>query len=243
LQRDEHQVQPFWNYYGGKFRAAPRYPAPRFPAVVEPFAGAAGYSLRYPDRAVTLVEKYPVVAEMWRYLIAVSPDEVRRIPEVEHVDELPAWVPPGARALVGFTLTTAAASPRKSLTSGLRKLRMMGRRYGGWYAERRERVACQVERIRHWRVIEGDYTSAPNIEATWFIDPPYQFAGSHYVHKLQPTEYTQLAEWCRARRGQVMVCENVGATWLPFSPFLGSKSGPRTGYSQEALWCVDGMEG
>lgn len=87
-------MQPFWNYYGGKFRAAPRYPAPQFSTIVEPFAGAAGYSLRYHDRDVILVEKYPVVAEMWRYLIAVSPDEVRRIPEVEHVRELPDWVLP-----------------------------------------------------------------------------------------------------------------------------------------------------
>ena len=230
-------MQPFWNYYGGKFRAAPRYPAPQFQTIVEPFAGAAGYSLRYADRAVTLVEKYPIVAEMWRYLIAVSPAEVRRIPVVEHIDELPAWVPAGARALVGFTLTTAAASPRKSLTSGLRKLRASGRRLGGWYAERRERVASQVERIRHWTIIEGDYTEAPNVEATWFIDPPYQFAGSHYVHRLAPYEYRLLADWCHLRRGQVMVCENVGATWLPFKPFAASKSGPRTGVSQEALWC------
>jgi hypothetical protein len=35
--------------------------------MVEPFAGAAGYSLRYPERDVILVERYAVVAEMWRY--------------------------------------------------------------------------------------------------------------------------------------------------------------------------------
>jgi len=87
-------LAPFWRYYGGKFRAAPHYPPPRHETIVEPFAGAAGYACRYPDRNVILVEKYPVVAELWRYLIAVPSSEVRRIPaNIEHVDELPAWVP------------------------------------------------------------------------------------------------------------------------------------------------------
>ena len=82
-------LKPFWQYYGGKWRAAPRYPAPRFDTIVEPFAGAAGYSCRYPDRKVVLVDKYPVIAGMWRYLIRVSAAEVRRIPEVDSVNDLP----------------------------------------------------------------------------------------------------------------------------------------------------------
>src|SRR5689334_5925034 len=86
-------LKPFWRYYGGKWRAAPRYPTPLHDTIVEPFAGAAGYSLRYPDRRVILVDAYPVIAGMWRYLIRVSADEIRRIPEVEHVDALPSWVP------------------------------------------------------------------------------------------------------------------------------------------------------
>lgn len=73
-------LRPFWRYYGAKWRIAPRYPAPRHRTIVEPFAGAAGYSLRYPDRDVILVEKYHVIAEIWRWLIAATPDEVRAIP-------------------------------------------------------------------------------------------------------------------------------------------------------------------
>ena len=49
-------LRPFWAYYGGKWRAAPRYPRPMHDTIIEPFAGAAGYSLRYPDRNVVLVE-------------------------------------------------------------------------------------------------------------------------------------------------------------------------------------------
>jgi hypothetical protein len=31
---------PFWRYYGGKYRAAPLYPAPRHKTIVEPLAMA-----------------------------------------------------------------------------------------------------------------------------------------------------------------------------------------------------------
>jgi len=33
-------LKPFWQYYGGKWRAAPHYPKPRHDTIVEPFAGA-----------------------------------------------------------------------------------------------------------------------------------------------------------------------------------------------------------
>mgnify|MGYP000892399390 CR=1 FL=1 len=39
-------LKPFFTYFGGKFRAASRYPKPEGDLVVEPFTGAAGYSVR-----------------------------------------------------------------------------------------------------------------------------------------------------------------------------------------------------
>jgi len=231
-------LRPFWRYYGGKWRAAPHYPPPAYAAIVEPFAGAAGYALRYPDRQVVLVEKYPTICEMWRFLIAVSPAEVRRIPEVENVDDLPAWVPQGARWLVGFAMNSACSTPRRTLSVGRKNLRAMNCQFEGWTPALRERVASQVEYIRHWRVIEGDYTLAPDIEATWFVDPPYEKAGKHYAHSR--VDYPVLAEWCRMRRGQVMVCEADGAKWLPFRPFRSFKAmSGRT--SEEVLWSSSSM--
>ena len=103
----------------------------------------------------------------------------------------------------------------------------------------RARVASQVEHIRHWRVIEGDYTTAPDIEATWFIDPPYQVAGKYYKHPAKDIDFVALASWCRSREGQVMVCENEGATWLPFETFASIKKSQMTGtgnVSHEVLW-------
>ena len=235
-------LRPFWRYYGGKWRAAPRYPRPQHQTIVEPFAGAAGYSLRHYSRQVVLVEKSHVVAEIWRYLISESATSIRAIPCVDDVADLPTWVPQAARWLIGFTMNAGVASPRKRLSSGRRELRSRGRMFKGWTERMRERVASQCERIRHWRVIEGDYTEAPDVEATWFVDPPYQGrAGGYYVES--EVNYADLAEWCRSRRGQRIVCEQDGASWLPFTSFAAVKSNAmsgRGGTSREALWVAEG---
>lgn len=229
------KLKPFWRYYGGKWRAAPRYPTPKYNIIIEPFAGSAGYSMRYLDREIILVERYPAIAEMWRYLISVPSAEVMAIPLVESVDELPNWVPPGARYLVGFCMNAACASPCKRLSAGRKKLREMGRVYEGWSEKQRYRVASQVGYIRHWKIIEGDYTMSPEVEATWFIDPPYNNrAGSYY--KYHDIDYQALGLWSRERKGQVLVCENEGADWLPFKPFATLKPGLNGSGSREVLY-------
>ena len=228
-------VRPFWSYYGAKYRSALKYPAPIHDTIIEPFAGAAGYSLRYHDRYVVLVETYPLIAELWRYLIRVTAAEIRAIPLVNSVDDLPSWVPIGGRTLVGFLMNDANVSPRKTLSQGIRRHQAKG--YDtGWCAARRNRVATQVDKIRHWTIIEGDYTKVPtHFRATWFVDPPYAGApGRHYVHNL--LDYSRLGEWCQALAGQVMVCENAGATWLPFVPFANFPRAISGKCSEEVLW-------
>lgn len=243
VSRSGHYIEsavlaPFIRYYGGKWRSvhAGRYPQPLHSTIVEPFAGAAGYACHYPHLNVLLVERYPVLAEMWRWLIAATPDDVRRIPLVDSVDDLPRWTDYGARTLVGFSMNAATSSPRRTLSTAARKLRENGRQLYGWTEALRERVASQVSRIKHWQIIEGDYTAAPNVEATWFIDPPYVMAGNHYPHGASEIHYAELAAWCRARKGQPIVCEQAGAKWLPFRTLGAAKSGPRTRVTLEAVW-------
>lgn len=234
---DPKYLKPFWRYYGGKWRAAPRYPAPAHDTVIEPFAGAAGYSLRHYHKNIILVEKYDVVAEMWRYLIEAPPAEILRIPCVDSVDDLPSWVPDGGRSLVGFAMNAACVSPCRTLSSGRRAMRDAGRVYEGWSEAMRARVASQVGHIRHWRVVEGDYTLAPDMRATWFIDPPYEVQGKYYKHSK--LDYPALAAWCKTRRGQVMVCENAGAEWLDFKTFASIRKSQMRGtgnLSHEVLW-------
>lgn len=207
--------------------------------IIEPFAGAAGYALRYPDRKVVLVEKNPKVAATWRYLLRVSAAEVRALPDLgpnQSVNELA--IIEEARLLVGWWVNKGTTSPCKTASAWMRE----GTHPGSfWGPQIRERIALQVDRIRHWRLIEGDYTDAPDVEATWFIDPPYISAGKHYP--TQPVEFNALGAWCQARRGQVMVCENVGATWLPFQPFITIQANPSKNggkRSHEALWTNEG---
>lgn len=229
-------IRPFWRYYGGKWRAAPKYPPPQYDTIVEPFAGAAGYSLRYPDREVILVEKDPIIAEVWRWLISASADDVMRVPLMDHVDDLPETTPQGARWLVGFCMNSATTRPCKSISSGSVRLRDAGRKMEGWGEYRRRAVAENVDRVKHWKILEGDYAAAPNVVATWFIDPPYSSPAGRY-YKYSDVDYSELGRWCETRNGQTIVCENVGATWLPFEDFsvfrhsINNASG-----SREAVW-------
>jgi hypothetical protein len=39
-----------------------------------------------------------------------------------------------------------------------------------------------------------------------------------YLYPYNRLNYSELAAWCRSRPGQVIVCEEEGADWLPFRP-------------------------
>ena len=72
--------------------------------------------------------------------------------------------------------------------------------------------------------------------ATWFIDPPYQQAGKHYHYGSDTIKYGDLASWCMAREGHVLVCENEGAEWLQFKPLAEVKTTRRGNRSKEVIW-------
>lgn len=238
-------LKPFWRGYGGKYRIAPLYPQPKFETIVEPFAFTAGYSLRYAKHRVILVEKNEVVAEIWRYLIGVRGSEVLRIPCVDAVADLPAWVPQGARDLVGFCLNAAMVSPCKTLSAGFRQQRYLHPSWSaGWDELHRARVAEQVERIKHWQVICGDYSLSPRGRYTYFVDPPYNnAAGRKYPVRPKGTVeqieawYAQLGQWCQELPGQVIACENEGASWLPFERLGRMRHSINNGEgSREVVW-------
>jgi len=218
-------LKPFFCYYGGKWRAAPKYPQPTQDLIVEPFAGAAGYATRYPNRRVLLIDKDPVIAGLWQYLIQAKVSEILALPMLgndQTVDDLGS-VAQEAKHLVGFWLNKGASTPRHSPSRWMRN----GTHPTSYWGEAiRARIAAQVEHIRHWECREGSYENAPVTTATWFVDPPYQTAGKHYRHGSRDIEYPLLAEWCRTRKGQLICCENEGAAWLPFSTLGDVKASP-----------------
>lgn len=60
---------PLFKWFGSKWLSAKLLPAPMHSTVVEPFAGGAGYSLRYPKRNVILCEKDKHIFQLWTWLI------------------------------------------------------------------------------------------------------------------------------------------------------------------------------
>lgn len=231
-------LKPFFSFYGGKWRAAPHYPVPRYNRIIEPFAGAAGYSTRYHLCDVVLVERDPVIAELWRWLIKATGDDVLDLPLEIPTTVRDLGLAPGPSALIGFYLNNASPTPKQTPSKWMRDGVNVS---SFWGAKVRTRIADQVSMIKHWTVIEGDYTNAPTEDATYFVDPFYaNKAGSYYRMKF--TGHAALGEWCRTRPGQVIACENDGATWLPFRHFRDIQSNPSKrgkGKSAEAIWLSD----
>jgi len=228
------------SYFGSKYATAPRYPAPRYGTIIEPFAGGAGYSLRYWRRRVILVERSPDVCGAWRMILERGPDAIRALPILGPDDDLRRMdLDPDARRLIGFWVNTGVTRPCNKLCSWALDERY-DREAGFWSARVRERLAVLSEKlIGRWKIIEGDYTCAPDVEATWFVDPPYAGRLGDFYWKGGDMDFAALGEWCRSRRGQVVVCEQSGADWLPFEHLARVKatSGKyRKGFADEAIW-------
>lgn len=231
------KLRPFFSYFGGKYRVAPKYPNPRYDVIIEPFAGSAGYSVRHFDHIVILLDADPIICGVWDYLIHVSQKEVLRLPVgISHIDEVQA--PQEAKWLVGFWLNKGTVIPHKTPSAWMRK---SSSPYNFWGEPIRNRIASQVDIIRHWQIINCDYGQSGynGMEATWFVDPPYAHA-SGSLYRFHDIDYRILGAWCTSLRGQAIVCERDGAEWLPFKQFATIKSTEgRHGkhQSKEVMWC------
>ncbi len=225
-------------YFGSKRKLAPLYPTPRYDTIIEPFAGAAGYSLFHHHKTVILIEKSPVLASLWKWLIKATPDAIRSLPheiiDLRERDDLTK----DEKSLIGFWLNNGSCAPRNIPSAWARSGKA---RHAFWGVEVRSRVAKQIGHINHWTVSENDYRGAPQIEATWFIDPPYIKTGKLYPFGSKEIDYEELGEWCRNLPGQVIVCEEEGAEWLPFRPFSNNKKGGTLGAKRfrEVIWTSD----
>jgi len=239
-------MPPSFSYFGGKHSSSGKYPKPRHDTIIEPFAGSAGYSHRYWNRNVILIEKDPTLCALWRFLIGASALDILSLPLLSPGQTVRSLgLDAGRSALIGFWVSNGASSPRQTLSSWARSVDLTTRSEF-WGSACRARLSRNVARMNHWQLIEGDYTKAPDVEATWFIDPPYQVQGRKYACGAQDIDFSALGAWCRTRRGRVMVCENVGADWLPFS-YMHRRSGARKEGdkrkpSHEAIWLNEPKE-
>jgi site-specific DNA-adenine methylase len=225
-------LKPLFPYYGSKWRDARRYAEPRG-VVIEPFAGSAGYATFYDAKVVRLYDVDPIICGLWAYLIRTTPEEILRLPNLEvgqSVDDFN--LPQEARWLIGFWLNRGSAQPKKTKTafsSRTDKAQLV------WGSRARERIASQLCSIRGWTIEQRSFESISNEDATWFIDPPYIDKGRYY--RFKNVDYAALSTWSRSRLGRVIVCEQAGASWLPFEPLAVIKS--TRGTSAEVVYEQD----
>ena len=111
--------------------------------------------------------------------------------------------------LIGLHINPGSSIPKKTAT-----------RFSRWKPGKRY-ILENLFKIKHWKFLPGSYVDYSalfkNIEATYFIDPPYFDQGKQYAGGNSALDYKQLAEWIHSLVGEVIVCEGSGHNnWLPF---------------------------
>lgn len=223
----KRKYRRIFSYYGSKSKIAHLYPAPKHDVVIEPFAGSAAYSALHYERQIHINEKDSITASVWKFLL--RPDAM---------DCLEKWFPKklekGASVLDLFP-----ANVDQGFINIIRADISMGSFGSAGYCtiitewgangvhQIRDRIEYWIPKIKHWKLTSLDYSQIPNQLATWYIDPPYNNAAGS-IYRTRGLNYNSLARWCQERNGQVIVCENEGATWLHFR-FITKRTGSFTG--------------
>jgi len=209
-----------FSVFGSKAKLVKHYPAPRHETIIEPFAGGANYALHYWRHQVEIYDLNDVIIGAWKFLQREDAlDWIRKLPVRPFTGQkVTDLTPRGAPPEMGIWLLAVVSRGSASSSS---QARNTVTKFGAfdWPYQIRN-VELVVKMIKHWKIKQWDYRRIKNKKATWFIDPPYfGKAGRNYIHGSHLLDYEELADWCRSRMGQVIVCEMRGATWLPFEPF------------------------
>ena len=224
---------PFFTYFGGKWRIATKYPDPKYKIIIEPFAGSAGYSVKYAHPKVKLYDINEKIVSVWNYLINVKEKEILKLPE-KFKDVRNTSACQEAQWLIGFWLnkghTQPCYKPSKWMRDKIRPNSMWGKAI-------KYRIISQLSLIRNWTCELKSFEDIPNINATYFIDPPYQRTG--HLYPFKDIDYDFLSKWCQTRKGQIIVCETSGANWLNFKSLgefkaLEGKKGKKI--TKEYIW-------
>ncbi len=209
------KIGPLFRWFGSKWLSAKHYPYPEHDAVVEPYAGGAGYSLNYCHKAVTIYDTDPNLSVLWPWIIQATAQDVRDIPVDLPVgtDIRTIGLSEGQALLMKHWQRTNSVGDCWTVSSWNGKP-------GMWSVNTRARVAEQITAVRHWRFQKPDLSQV----ATWFIDPPYEF-NYRYRAGLAPFSHAALAADVEAiaPESHVIVCEAVGKngetpSYLPFLP-------------------------
>lgn len=215
-----------FSYYGSKSIVVDLYPRPVYNKIIEPCCGSARYSLRHFENDIILIDKYDAVIKVWHYLQKCSPKDILGLPKLVkgmEIDKLN--ISDEEKLFLGFQAGIASISPRNKVSKFSAEQNGRKNQY--------KRIADQLFKIKHWVIKVGDFKDIPNQTATWFCDFPYQFGGIAYLHNK--INFVECSEFAQSRQGQVIVCENTKANWLPFKP-MSPMRGANGIKTIEAIW-------
>ncbi len=205
-------------YYGRKKMLAGRYPSPEHETIIEPFAGSAAYSLHanHWEKRVILSDVSEMVIGIWKYLLQASPEDIKSLPDPGlGVDVRKEYKTLSNPELDLIGLHTGVGKPTRRSVVG---------KFSRWSAGKKY-IFENIHKIKHWEVHQCSYDELKfSGEATWFVDPPYQHAGSVYKgHSM--IDYNKLASWVDTRDGLVVVCGDYDRdTWVPLKILGETKS-------------------
>lgn len=236
------------SFYGGKSKIADLYPEPRHSLIIEPFAGAAAYSFRHArlgsGRTAWLNDIDERTGNIWEFLLAPDArDWVERYwPATvkagsRGTDYLPPESPTGL-----FELFRAEANQGTQGARGVHEVvTSMGEKC---WPRTRDKFLEIIPLISHWRFTRRDYSQIPcGMLATWFVDPPYSGEPGSRYRSGNGLDYSSLGDLCHRMAGQVIVCENEGADWLPFNKLEHRRVSIRSRYqkadAKEVYWTKD----
>jgi hypothetical protein len=213
-----------FSYYGSKRQLAHHYAEPQHDLIVEAFAGSAGYSL-HGDRwrkEVLLLDRDTRLVGVWEWLIGeATRAAILALPELRV----------GETSREFLSIASVASRTVNSLSTAVVTPSMVA----AW-EESRSFLAADISKIKHWRVRCGEYTDAPDVAATWFVDPPYEgCVGDGYAYGSPGLDYVRLATWIRSRTGQTIACESGVASYLPFEPLRAGTDNPDDAHA-EFIW-------
>jgi hypothetical protein len=213
-----------FSYYGSKRQLAHLYADPQYDQIVEPFAGSAGYSLhgnRW-QKDVLLLDRDTRLVGAWEWLIGeATRATILALPDL-HV---------GETSTEFLSIASVATRTVNSLSTAVVTPSMVAT-----WEESRSYLAADISKVKHWHVRAGEYTDAPDVAATWFVDPPYHGrVGDGYAFGSPRLDYVHLATWIRSRAGQTIACEIGVADYLPFEPLRAGTDRPDDAHA-EFIW-------
>lgn len=232
-------MRPFFSYYGSKYIGAKHYGPPRHDVVVEPFCGSAAYSTRWNVGRAVLFDLSENICQLWDWLIHCTANDVAAIPDYfDDMDQVMA-LDVGPQMLCRFWIAKGRAEPSTKLSPWYQTHRT-ATDCRVWGPAVKDRIISQKPHISRWTIEQSTWQDIPEVDAHWHVDPPYNNnPGTRYPHSSKAIDFDDLGQWCRTLGPHVDVCENEGATWLPFRPLyevVASRGRPSGRTSKEVVW-------